>query len=208
MRLPIACTCLLVLCLGVVPAVAQQDLYNNGSTDGEGVGWTINFGFAVSDQFTLSSNSSVNGVSFTAHLFPGDVLERAEVSITSSEFGGTSYFDQTVSFTQVGNCFVNQFGFNVCGETGTFGAVQLNAGNYWLNLQNGFVNTGDPVYWDENSGPSLASESSVGTIPSESFTILGSKSGGTGSTPEPSSMTLFASGIVGVFGVIRNKFSA
>ena len=49
----------------------------------------------------------------------------------------------------------------------------LNAGTYWVNLQNAVVNTGDPVYWDENSGPSLASESSVGTIPSESFTILG-----------------------------------
>ncbi len=205
MKLPIACTCLLALCLCVTPAIAQQDLYNNGTTDGEGIGWTMNFGFTVSDQFTLSSNSSVNGVSFTAHLFPGDVLETAEVSITSSEFGGTSYFDQTVSFTQFGNCLVNQFGFNVCGENGTFGAVQLNAGNYWLNLQNGVVNTGDPVYWDQNSGPSLASESSLGTIPSESFTILGSRNGGTGSTPEPSSLMLFASGIFGLGALLRRK---
>ena len=43
-----------------------------------------------------------------------------------------------------------------------------------MNLSNAVVNTGDPVYWDENSGPSLASENSVGTIPSESFTVLGS----------------------------------
>lgn len=207
MKLLLAFTFLLALCLAVTPAIAQNDLYDNGPTDGQGIAWTMNFGFTVSDQFTLSSDSTVNGINFVAHLFPGDVLETAEASITSSEFGGTSYFDQTVSFTQVGNCFVNQFGFNVCTESGTFGAVQLNAGNYWLNLQNAVTNMGDPVFWDQNSGPSLASENSVGTIPSESFTILGSSTG-TGTTPEPSSLMLFASGVLGVIGVIRRKSSA
>ncbi|HEY1731929.1 MAG TPA: PEP-CTERM sorting domain-containing protein [Terriglobales bacterium] len=199
--------CILCLLLMAIPAVAQQDLYNNGPIDGESIGWTINFGFAVSDQFTLSSDSTINGITFAAHMFPGDVLETVDVSITSSEFGGTSYFDQTVSFTQLGSCFVNDFGFNVCTESGAFGNVSLNAGSYWLNLQNGVVNTGDPVFWDENSGPSLASESSVGTIPSESFTILG-RSTGTGTTPEPSSLLLFASGIVGIFAAIHHRFSA
>ncbi len=193
----------LTFCLAVTPAIAQNDLYDNGPTDGQEVGWTMNFGFTVSDQFTLGSDSTINGINFVAHLFPGDVLETAEVSITSSEFGGTSYFDQTVSFTQVGTCFENQFAFNVCTESGTFGAVRLNAGSYWLNLQNAVVNTGDPVYWDQNSGPSLASESSAGTIPSESFTILGSSKTGTGTTPEPSSLMLFGSGIFGLGALSR-----
>ena len=101
---------------------------------------------------------------------PGDILQTAEVSITSSEFGGTTFFDGTVSFTQSG-CTTNGFGFNVCTETGSFGDVNLAAGTYWLNLENAVVNTGDPIYWDENSGPSSASENSVGTIPSEAFTV-------------------------------------
>ena len=33
--------------------------------------------------------------------------------------------------------------------------------------------SGDPVYWDENSGPSMAQQNTLGTIPSESFSILG-----------------------------------
>jgi hypothetical protein len=206
MRPTIVFTCLLALCLYVTPAIAQQDLYNNGPTNGLGNAWTIDFGFAVSDQFTLSSNSTVNGLNFALHLFPGDVLETAEVSITSSEFGGTSYFDQTVSFTQLGNCFSNPFGFNVCTESGTFGDVSLNAGSYWLNLQNAATNTGDPVFWDQNDGPSLASQSSLGTIPSESFTILGTSSGtGTGTTPEPGSLMLFGSGIFGLGALLRHK---
>jgi hypothetical protein len=72
-------------------------------------------------------------------------LESAEVSITSSELGGTSYFDQTVNFTQSG-CVANQLGFNVCTESAVFSGPSLNAGTYWLNLQNASVSTGDPIY--------------------------------------------------------------
>ena len=211
LKMRIASLSLLALCLAVVPAVAQ-DIYDNGPTNGTTDAWTINFGFAVSDSFTLGGASTVSGLNFAAWLAPGDVLQSAEVSITSSEFGGTSYFDQTVSFTQSG-CTSNQYGFNVCTESGTFSGTALNAGTYWLNLSNASVNTGDPVYWDENSGPSSASENSNGTVPSESFTLVGSGSGGTSSgtssgsssTPEPSSIMLFGSGVLGLAGVLRRK---
>jgi PEP-CTERM motif len=208
----IASLSLLALCLAVVPAVAQ-DIYDNGPTNGTTDGWTINFGFAVSDSFTLSSGATVGGLNFAAWVEPGDTLQSAEVSITSSEFGGTSFFDQTVSFTQSG-CVANQYGFNVCTESSTFSGPSLNAGTYWLNLSNASTAAGDPVYWDENSGPSSASENSIGTVPSESFTLVGSGGGpgtgtgtgsGPGTTPEPSSIMLFGSGILGLAGVLRRK---
>lgn len=198
--------CLVALCLAVTPAIAQQDLYDNGPTDGNTLGWVFNLGFNPSDSFTLNSAATVNGLQFAAWLFPGDVLETAEVSITSSEFGGTTYFSQVVSFTQTG-CVLNLSNYDVCNETGSFSPINLNAGSYWMNLQNGVVNDGDPVFWDQNSGPSQASESSLGTIPSESFTIMGSR-GGAGTTPEPSSILLVASGGVGIFEVVRRKFFA
>jgi len=195
---------LLATCVAAVPAMAQQTLYTNGPINGEVDSWTINFGFAVSDSFTLSSPSTVQELMFGTFSFSGDVLENAEVSITSAEFGGTVYTDQTVSFTASG-CFVNEFGFNVCTQTGTFGTgVNLAAGTYWLQLSNAVVNDGDPVYWDENSGPSLASQNTVGTIPSESFTLLGSSSGG-GTVPEPSSILLLGSGILGLGALVRRK---
>ena len=151
----------------------SSDIYDNGPINGNTDAWTINFGFIVSDSFNVTYNGTViTGMSFGAWLFSGDTLTSVEVSITSGENSGTSYFDQTVTFTQ-GSCTSNQYGYNVCSETGTFNGPTLNAGTYWVNLQNASVPSSDPVYWDENSGPSLASQNSVGSIPSEAFTILG-----------------------------------
>jgi hypothetical protein len=99
MKLRTASFYLLTVCLFTLPALAQNDLYDNGPTNGSIDGWTINFGFAVSDTFNLTSNSTVNGVNFAAWLIPGDVLESVNIAITSREFGGTIYFDQQVNFT-------------------------------------------------------------------------------------------------------------
>ena len=160
----------------------SNDIYDNGPTNGNTDAWTINFGYVVSDSFNVANdNTSVTGMTFAAWLLPGDTLGSAEVSITSSENGGTSYFDQTVTFSP-GACTANDYGYNVCNETTSFTGPTLNAGTYWVNLQNASVSSGDPVYWDENSGPSSAYESSIGTIPSESFTILGNATTSTTST--------------------------
>jgi len=151
-----------------------NEIYDNGPINGTTDAWTINFGFVVADTFTVpSSGGSVSGLTFGAWAEPGDVLLNADVGITSAAFGGTIYFDGMVNFTQSG-CSANQYGYNVCTETSAnFGPVNLAAGTYWVNLSNAVVNTGDPIYWDENSGPSLAEENSVGTIPSEAFTVEG-----------------------------------
>jgi hypothetical protein len=201
-------TALLALCLtlAVVPAMAQT-IYDNGPINGNTDAWTINFGFIVSDTFNINSpETPITGASFGMWLFPGDTLTSAELSITSGENGGTSYFDQTVGFTQ-GSCTANGFGFNVCTESTTFNGPTLNSGTYWLNLQNASVPSGDPIYWDENSGPSSASENTVGSIPSESFTILGPATTTTTTTfgPEPSIVMLLASGLMGSGFVFRRR---
>jgi hypothetical protein len=192
-----------------IPSMAQDDIYDNGPTNGNIDAWTITAGFATSDSFTVGGPAAVNGLSFAAWLFPGDVLASADVLITSEEFGGTTYFDQTVNFVQ-SNCIANNNGFTVCSEAGSFSGPTLNSGTYWLTLSNAMVNDDDPVYWDENDGPSQASNDSVGTLPSESFTVLGAgtttgSTSATGTTPEPSSILLLSSGVLAVGGLLKQK---
>jgi hypothetical protein len=203
---------LLALCLTFASAPAMaQTLYENGPINGEVDAWTINFGFVVDDTFFISTpTAQVGGISFGAWVSPGDTLQSVEVSITSDIDGGTTYFDGIVNITQSG-CFMNNFSFNVCTETGSFAPVTLNNGTFFLNLMNAVTAEGNPVYWDENSGvgchsqgcPSVAYPDFFESIPSEAFTILGTA--GTGTTPEPSSLVLFSSGVVGVGGMLRRK---
>jgi uncharacterized repeat protein (TIGR03803 family) len=164
------------------PGQGSGTVYENGPINGNTDAWTINFGFVASDTFTVPSDGSpVTGMSFGAWLSPGDTLSQVEISITSGPNGGTFYFDQYVNFSQPG-CNVNEYGYNVCAVTTSFNGPTLNAGTYWVNLQNASTSSSDPAYWDENSGvgcmsdgcPSQADENNVGTIPSESFTMLGS----------------------------------
>jgi len=200
---------ILCLTLAVIPASAQWS-YDNGPINGTTDAWTINFGYIVSDTFT-AGGASVGGFSFGTWEFSGDSLTSVDWSITSAENGGTVYGSGTASGKALTDTFIssNQYGYDVDLIAVTGLSVKTTTGStYWLNLQNAVVPSGDPVFWDENSGkgcggsgcPSLASESSVGTIPGEAFTI-----GGGGTTPEPSSIMLFGSGILGLAGLLRRK---
>ncbi len=203
----IASLTILCLALAAIPAMAQ---YDNGPINGTTDAWTINFGYIVSDTFT--AGSSFSGFQFGVWEFPGDTLSSVDWSVTSGENSGTTFGSGTASGANLSDKFIstNQFGYDidVISVTGSVNGL-TSGGTYWLNLQNAAVPSGDPVFWDENSGagckgggcPSQASESSVGTIASEAFTI----SGGSGTTPEPSSIMLFGSGILGLAGVLRRK---
>jgi hypothetical protein len=219
MKLHAAVLVVFLLPLGAAPATAQV-LYDNGPINGTVDAWTINFGYIVSDTFTLLNNSTVTGFDAGMWEFPGDTLVSLDWSMTSQEFGGTLYASGTASGKNLTDTFIslNQYGYNIDEISVTGLNVSLNAKTYWLNLANASVPSGDPVYWDENNGvgcggddgkgsscPSMPSENGVGSILSESFDVKGNPSGGT--TPEPGSLLLFASGALGLAGLLWRRLS-
>ena len=202
---------LTILCLALAAIPAWAD-YDNGPINGATDAWTINFGYIVSDSYIAATGASVTGFQFGVWEFPGDVLSSVDWSITSAENGGTSFGSGTASGKNLTDQFIstNSFGYDIDKITVTgLNVPELAGATYWLNLQNAAVPSGDPVFWDENSGagckgqgcPSQASESAVGTIASEAFTI----NNGSAPVPEPSSIMLFGSGILGLAGVLRRK---
>jgi hypothetical protein len=201
---------LVVVAVSFFLTASAQQIYNDGPINGQETGWPINFGLFVGDSFTVSGGtSSVNGMSFGAWLFPGDVLQSVEVLIESDPLGGTIYFDQDLSFTASG-C-ESHGGFNVCTENAMFNGPTLNNGTYWLILQNASVPSGDPVYWDNNGGvgctsPGCPSQTLVpeGTIPAESFTVLGSPVQST--TPESTGIVLFGTGAAACIATLRRRY--
>jgi len=199
-KLRIVSLSVLFLALAVMPASAQFIIYNNGPANGSVDAWTINFGYIVSDTFTLASTNTVSGFDFTVWAYPGDTALTVDWSITSAEFGGTTYGSGTASLT---SSFIssNQYGYDIDSLSASGLNVVVGAGTYWLNLQNATTAFGDPLFWDENSGLSSASESAIGTIASEAFDIRGQGP----ESPEPSSILLFGSGILGLAGLLRRK---
>ena len=231
MKLRIAWLAILFLALTAVPAWAQNWSYDNGPIYGidprqcalcrTGDAWTINFGYIVSDTY-IAGGLRVTDFAFGVWEFPGDTMSSVGWSITSGENGGTVFGSGVASGSSLSDRFIstNHYGYNIDAITVTgLNVPEVSGTLYWLNLYNAAVPSGDPVFWDENSGvgckgsgcPSSASESAVGTIASEAFTVYGGGCGGGcelqagGGAPEPSSIMLFGSGILGLAGLLRRK---
>jgi len=156
---------------------ALNTVYNDGPVNGNLQAWTINFTYVTSDSFTVASSATLDGLCFYAWVYPDDTLQTVEVSITAGENMGTSYFDHTQTFSCALYCTVGpSCGLNLTNvyACSTRFSVSLSAGTYWLNLQNAVSVMNEAVYWDQNNGPSMASQNNgTGTIPAESFLIWG-----------------------------------
>ena len=195
---------LTILCLLLAVAPAMADTYSNGPYNGTTDAWTINFGFTVSDSFTLSAGNVPLFHFVYWDASASDLLTTADLQLGTTSFGGSA---TTVAFS---NTFLgtNQYGYNLYQADATGLFIPWSGGAGFATLGNACSTSGcsvsNPIYWDENSGPSTAYENTLGSIPPEAFTI---GTGGIQSTPEPSSIMLFGSGILGLAGVLRRKLT-
>ena len=136
-----------------------------------------------------------------------DLLTTVDMAIGSTSFGGTP---QTL--TGVTNQFLgtNQFGYALYAAWYSFPNIPW-SGDGYVTQSNACSTSGcsvsNPIYWDENSGPSTAYENTIGSIPSEAYTLTGTHGGPPPTTPEPSSILLFGSGVLGLAGLLRRKMN-
>jgi hypothetical protein len=86
-----------------VGCLQPNSVYTNLPANGTVNAWTINFGFAASDSVTTSMGT-IDHFCFYLWTPSGSTPLSAEVSVTSSEFGGTTYFDENVNLTCTSYC--------------------------------------------------------------------------------------------------------
>ena len=129
--------------------------------------WAINNDHAVTNSFP--PKTFLTGLQFAVWAYPGDTPLTVDFSVGGSPFAGTP---TTVNVSSVFQ-YSNQYGYDIDVVTVSGLAIHRGEGTSWLTLQNAVTAQGNPLYWDENNGPSQAQENTLGTIPSESFNIEG-----------------------------------
>ncbi|MGB7556743.1 MAG: PEP-CTERM sorting domain-containing protein [Candidatus Korobacteraceae bacterium] len=211
----IASLSLLILCLALATASAQT-LFTSGAINGNLNAFFIDgpggpFGQSISNGFVDTTSGSATTLNFGEWTL-GGAPTTVQWAIGTSSFGGTLSGPTAVTSTFLGT---NAFGYGIY-NTQVAISGSLTAGNtYYLTLS-GANDAGGSQFdgWDDNESPvaSCYFENPNGsggcpTTESEAFTISGGTTTTGGTTPEPSSIMLLGSGILGLAGVLRRKLS-
>jgi hypothetical protein len=216
---------LTVLCLALTVS-AQTIIYSEGPIDGTTNSFFVtgpnlpNFLGSVQD---ISNGFVAANTAAATHLEWGEWSVGAPTSFAYSlsasafgnELGGGTVAQNAGNSTLL---FTNAYGYGVYDVKVGITPVAMTAGNtYWLSISNATDAANDETQgWDipgyPVGGPATCNFRQSGTnyggcgVGGESFTL----SGGTvppPSTPEPSSIMLFGSGILGLAGILRRKMT-
>ena len=199
------------MAIGLSQPASAAVLYDNGPLNGAVDAFTINYGYAVSDSFTLTHAATVAGVNFGVWSQPGDTMSAIDWAITANASDYNPADAIGIGTAAVTTNFTGNLGFgyySLAVDNFSTGSVNLAAGTYYLVLQNAATNSGNPIYWDESDGASSASDSGIGNLAnfsranvtgSESFQIL------SGAVPEPSTWAMMMVGFGGLGAAMRSR---
>lgn len=197
-------------------------MFDNFPINGGLAGATVDFGFWVSDSFTISSPANATGVNLGVWEYPGDAVTALDWSIGTTPDGTDIASATGVSVTDTyqspsagwtaGSYNIDELSFVLSPN------VSLAAGTYYLTIQNVVDSDSSYVFWDVNNAPGVdAWQSTSGDLSApgacstwsgglvsgscaESFQVLGA----TRATPEPASFALLSSGLA-LAAILRRK---
>jgi hypothetical protein len=177
-------------------------VYDNGPVNGTVTAFTISSGFSVTDSFTVTSATDLVEAQIGIWVHSGETPATINWMIGTAQFAGDISAGTVVPFDTTTFLFTNAAGADVYQVTFAIdGSVDVGT-TYWLTLSGGSTDSGDQLFWDENAGPSMATGSSAGSIPSESFQLFDAS---TVVTPEPAGLILLALGVPGVWAASRRR---
>lgn len=234
MKIPITSLPLLaILCLTLSAPAFAQTIFVSGPIDGNQTGLFItgpnnpNFKGSfqdISNGFFPTNPGTPSTLEFGEWIASGFTPSSIAWAIDTVAFGTTNSGIVAQNATNSTFLFINGFGYDIYDVTIPVTGPAMNTfTQYWVTLSNASDSQGDnsTEAWDYTGGPATCNYRQSGTNlgacgsgagilaehttpqdgEGESFTISGSQA----TTPEPSSIILFGSGILGLAGILRRK---
>jgi hypothetical protein len=207
---------LTLLCLALAAPAFAGVIYTDGPTDGTTNAFFIDgpnpgpFSQSITNGFVATTSGTASSLDFGVWVPAGLTPTAVSWWLGTSPLAGDISSGSTaqVSYTFL---LTNGFGYDVYDAHVAGLSGSLTAGSsYWLTLGNANDSGGTQFdAWDMNNGAATCDFAVGGVLqggcgaPGEAFTI---NSGG-GTVPEPGSMMMFGTGVVGLAGLLRRKIS-
>jgi hypothetical protein len=191
---------LLTLTLGVAANAAV--LFDNGGYSGDQIGRYNGPGYTIYDDFTISANSVVNGISWSQHDQAGTYTNTIlEIFVGSLSPANIIYSDTQVA-TRTPNATGTLFG-NFAGYDYSIGGLNivLTPGTYFLGLR---TVADFSATWDQTTGNSStiagryqSNSGAPGSFYGDEDSVF-QLNGEQSAVPEPGTLSLLALGAVGL----------
>lgn len=158
----------------IVNSTSAAILYTNGASGGTAGAGYMNGVYAIANSLTVGAVTDVSAVEFTVWNTPGETPATVDWAFTTDP---DAFPDGQTAVLTVDGIYPSSAGQDgtYAVEDVSFGVqgVQLAVGTWYLVLHNGITAQGGKLLWDENFGPSVAYQRTVGAVGSETFAVYG-----------------------------------